>query len=53
METIQKQMVEAKKNERTDAPKKVKKLCKELGFIPGMLKNDKEAHFEFFYNVMP
>lgn len=38
METIQQQMVEAKKNERTDALKKVKELCKEFGFTAGMLK---------------
>jgi len=31
-------MVEAKKNERTDALKKVKELCKEFGFTAGMLK---------------
>jgi len=30
METIQQQMVEAKKNERTDALKRVKGLCKEF-----------------------
>ena len=38
MKTIQQQMVEAKKNERTDALKKVKELCKEFGFTAGMLK---------------
>lgn len=38
METIQQQMVEAKKNERTDALKKVKELCKEFRFTAGMLK---------------
>jgi len=38
MEDIQQQMVEAKKNERTDALKKVKDLCKEIGFTSGMLK---------------
>jgi len=38
METIQQQMVEAKKNERTAALKKVKELCKEFGFTAGMLK---------------
>tara|TARA_B100000780_G_C21085577_1_gene437303 strand:+ start:1451 stop:1576 length:126 start_codon:yes stop_codon:yes gene_type:complete len=31
-------MIEAKKNERTNALKKVKRLCKELGFTAGMLK---------------
>jgi len=30
METIQQQMVEAKKNERASALKEVKRLCKEL-----------------------
>ena len=38
METIQQQMAEAKKNERTVALKKVKEICKEFGFIAGMLK---------------
>ena len=38
MKTIQQQMVEAKKNKRTDALKKVKELCKEFGFTAGMLK---------------
>jgi hypothetical protein len=38
METIQQQMVEAKKNERTSALKEVKRLCKEFGFTAGMLK---------------
>jgi len=38
METIQQQMAEAKKNERTNALKEVKRLCKELGFTAGMLK---------------
>ena len=38
MEAIQKQMVEAKKNERTNALKEVKRLCKEFGFTAGMLK---------------
>jgi predicted glycosyl hydrolase (DUF1957 family) len=32
------QMVEAKKNERTNALKEVKRLCKEFGFTAGMLK---------------
>ena len=31
-------MVEAKKNERANALKEVKRLCKELGFTAGMLK---------------
>ena len=38
MESIQQQMVEAKKIERTDSLKKVKDLCKEIGFTSGMLK---------------
>ena len=38
METIQQQMVEAKKNERTVAMKKVKELCNEFAFTAGMLK---------------
>lgn len=38
MEVLQQQMVEAKKNERADALKTVKRLCKEYGFIGGMLK---------------
>ena len=38
MKTIQQQMVEAKKNERTNALKEVKRLCKEFGFTAGMLK---------------
>jgi len=32
MEVIQQQMVEAKKNERANALKEVKRLCKEFGF---------------------
>ena len=38
MEAIQQQMVEAKKNERTDALKKVKRICKDFGFTACMLK---------------
>lgn len=38
MEAIQQQMVEAKKNERANALKEVKWLCKEFGFTAGMLK---------------
>ena len=38
VETIQEQMVEAKKNERTNALKEVKRLCKEFGFTAGKLK---------------
>ena len=35
---IQQQMIEAKKNERANALKEVKLLCKEFGFTDGMLK---------------
>ena len=38
MEAIQKQMVEAKKSERANALKEVKRLCKEFGFTAGMVK---------------
>ena len=38
METIQLQMVEAKKNERANALKEVKGLFKEFGFPAGMVK---------------
>lgn len=38
METIQKQMVEAKKHEHANTLKEVKLLCKEFGFTSGMLK---------------
>ena len=38
MEAIQQQMVEAKKNERSNALKEVKRFCKEFGFTAGMLK---------------
>jgi hypothetical protein len=38
METIQQQMAEAKKNERTNSLKEVKRLCKEFVFTAGMLK---------------
>jgi hypothetical protein len=31
-------MIEAKKNERTDALKEVNRLCKEFGLTAGMLK---------------
>ena len=33
------QTVEAKKNERANALKEVKRLCKEFGFTAGMLKD--------------
>ena len=39
MEAIQQQMVEAKKNERANTLKEVKRLCKEFGFMAGMLKD--------------
>ena len=38
METIQQQMAKAKKSERTNALKEVKRLCKEFGFTAGMIK---------------
>ena len=38
MKIIQKQMVEAKKNEPANALKEVKRLCKEFCFTAGMLK---------------
>ena len=38
MESLQQQMVEAKKPERAEALKKVKEFCKEFGFTAGMLK---------------
>jgi len=38
MGAIQQQMVEAKKKERANALKEVKRLCKEFGFTAGMLK---------------
>ena len=38
IEAILQQMVEAKKNERANALKEVKRLCKEFGFTAGMLK---------------
>ena len=38
METIQQQMAKAKKNERADAVKEVKRLCKEFGFTAGIFK---------------
>ena len=37
-EAIQQQMVEAKKSERANALKEVKRLCKEFGLTAGMLK---------------
>ena len=37
MEAIQQQMVEAKKNERANALKEVKRICKEFSFTAGIL----------------
>ena len=34
-------MIEAKENERANALKEVKRLCKEFGFTAGMLKAEK------------
>ena len=36
---LQRQMAEARKNERADALKEVRRLCKEFGFTAGMLKD--------------
>ena len=41
MESIRLQMAEAKKSERANALKKVKRLCKEFGFTAGMLKGSR------------
>ena len=38
MEAVQRQMVEAKKNERANALKEVKRLCKEFGFAARLPK---------------
>jgi hypothetical protein len=38
MDAIQQQMVEAKKYEPTNAPKGVRRLCKEFCLTAGMLK---------------
>ena len=40
MVAIQKKMIEAKKNERANVLKEVKRLCKEFGFTAVMLKGD-------------
>ena len=37
-EELEKQIETAKKNERAEALKTVKKLCKEFGFTAGMLR---------------
>ena len=39
LEAIQQQMIEAKKNERANALREIKRLCKEFGFSAGMLKD--------------
>ena len=38
MEAIQQQMFEAKRNERANEQREVKRLCKEFDFTAGMLK---------------
>ena len=38
MAAIEQQMKDAKKNERANALKEVKRLCKEFGFTPSILK---------------
>ena len=38
MAEIEQQMVEAKKSERANVLKEVKRLCKEFGFAASMLK---------------
>ena len=38
MEAIQQQMITVKKNERANALKEVKRLCKEFGFTAEVLK---------------
>ena len=45
MEAIQQQMVEAKKNERANALREVKRLCKEFGFTAGMLKGGRSNEY--------
>ena len=39
MEAIQKQIAEAKKNDRANALKEVKRLCKEFCWAAGILKS--------------
>ncbi|SHF98641.1 hypothetical protein [Vibrio gazogenes] len=39
VEAIQQLVFAAQKNERANSLKEVKRLCKEFGFITGMLKN--------------
>ena len=38
MKRLERQMAEAKKREKVEALKKVRKLCREFGFTEGMLK---------------
>ena len=38
MKKLERQMAEAKKREKTEALKTVRKLCREFGFTEGMLK---------------
>ena len=38
MEVIKQKMIEAKKNKRPNELRDVKRLCKEFGFMAGMLK---------------
>ena len=38
-EELEEKIKEAKKNERAEALKTVKKLCKEFGFTSGMLRD--------------
>jgi len=40
MEDIQQQMVETKKDERANALKELKSLCKEFGYTDEMLKRE-------------
>ncbi len=42
MVAIQQQMVAAKKNERGNVPKELKRLCKEFDFTAGILKRKLE-----------
>ena len=57
METIQQQIAEAKKNERINALKEVKRLCKECGLSAGMLKSslavDRNTAIKLTYAAKP
>ena len=53
METIQQQMVEAKKNERTNALKEVKRLCKEFGFTGSYELRSRLNKSEHTYHLAP